>query len=115
VGKGGMIAYLGSNNMQEILQRKQAGDTLAGLVYEAMAYQVAKEIGAMSTVLSGRVDGIVLTGGIAHDTEFIDLIAERVKFIAPIHLLPGEEEMTALCQGALRVLRKEETAAIYAP
>lgn len=115
VGKGGMIAYLGSNNMQEILQRKQAGDALAGLVYEAMAYQVAKEIGAMSAVLAGRVDAVVMTGGIAHDKEFTDLIAERIRFIAPIHLIPGEEEMTALCQGALRILRQEEPASIYAP
>ncbi len=115
VGKGGMIAYLGSNNMQEIVQRKQAGDTFAGLVYEAMAYQVAKEIGAMSAVLSGRVDAVVMTGGIAHDKEFTDLIAERISFIAPIHLIPGEEEMAALCQGALRVLRQEEPASIYAP
>jgi len=115
VGKGGMIAYLGSNNMQEILQRKQAGDSFAGLVYEAMAYQVAKEIGAMSAVLAGRVDAVVMTGGIAHDNEFTGLIAERIKFIAPVLLIPGEEEMSALCQGALRVLRQEEPASIYAP
>lgn len=115
VGKGGMIAYLDSNNMQEIVQRKQAGDTFAGLVYEAMAYQVAKEIGAMSAVLFGRVDAVVMTGGIAHDKEFTDLIAERISFIAPIQLIPGEEEMAALCQGALRVLRQEEPASIYAP
>jgi len=115
VGQGGMIAYLGSNNMLEIVQRKQAGDELAGLVYEAMAYQVAKEIGAMSAVLSGIVDAVVMTGGIAYDKEFTGLIAERIRFIAPVYLIPGEEEMTALCQGALRVLRQEEPAAIYAP
>ncbi len=115
VGKGGMIAYLGSNNMKEILQRKQAGDAFAGLVYEAMAYQVAKEIGAMSAVLAGKVDAVVMTGGIAHDKEFTDLIAEWISFIAPIHLIPGEEEMSALCQGALRILRQEEPASIYAP
>ena len=74
-----------------------------------MAYNVAKEIGALAAVLEGRIDAIVLTGGIAFDTYFVELIRRRVEFMARLIILPGEDEMTALAQGALRVLRGEET------
>ena len=114
-GKGGMVAYLGINDVRDAKKRIAEGDEKAKLVFEAMAYQVAKEIGLLATVLKGDVDGIVLSGGIAYAEDFIDLIKERVEWIAPIMVFPGEEEMEALAQGALRVLRGEEQAKIYEP
>lgn len=112
-GKGGLVSYLGTNDAREVSDRCHAGDEYAKLVYEAMAYQVAKEIGAQSAVLHGKVDAIILTGGIAYDEEFCGWIEERVKFIAPVVRYPGEDELLALCEGGLRVLRKEEDARIY--
>lgn len=112
-GKGGLVSYLGTNDAREVSDRCHAGDEYAKLVYEAMAYQVAKEIGAQSAVLHGKVDAIILTGGIAYDEEFCSWIEERVKFIAPVVRYPGEDELLALCEGGLRVLRKEEVAKIY--
>jgi butyrate kinase len=111
--RGGLIAYLGTNDVQEVERRIEHGDAYAGEVYEAMAYQIAKEIGAMATVLQGHVDAIVLTGGAAHSTMLTEWIEERVRFIAPVLLYPGEDEMTALALGALRVLRGEENAKTY--
>ena len=92
-----------------------AGDEYAKFIFEAMAFQVAKEIGSMATVLHGAVDAVVLTGGIAHDACFVELVTQRVRFIAPVLLFPGEEEMEALALGALRVLRGEENARHYLP
>lgn len=112
-GKGGLVSYLGTNDAREVSDRCHAGDEYAKLVYEAMAYQVAKEIGAQSAVLHGKVDAIILTGGIAYDEEFCGWIEERVKFIAPVVRYPGEDELLALCEGGLRVLRNEEDARIY--
>jgi butyrate kinase len=114
-GKGGVVAYLGSNDMRQIEQMSLEGHELAGQVLQAMAYQVAKEIGAQAAVLSGKVDAIVLTGGIAYDVAFSKQIKERVQFIAPVLILPGEEELEALALGALRVLRNEETPQEYLP
>jgi butyrate kinase len=111
--RGGLVAYLGTNNVQEVERRIEQGDAFAREVYEAMAYQIAKEIGAMATVLHGRVDAIVLTGGAAHSALLTRWIGERVRFIAPVLLYPGEDEMTALALGALRVLRGEERAKTY--
>lgn len=111
-GNGGVSAYLGTNSMQDLhlmCQKEKA----AYNVYKAMAYQIAKEIGAMSTVLKGKVDAIGITGGIAYDLNFVQLIKKSVSFIAPIYVFPGEEEMEALALGALRVLRKESTAKHY--
>jgi len=82
-------------------------------VYKAMAYQIAKEIGAMATVLAGRVDAVVLTGGLAGSTLLVNWIKDRVSFIAPVLVFPGESEMSALAQGALRVLRGDEQALEY--
>ncbi len=112
-GKGGVVAYLGTNNMREVEERVKAGDDRARLIFEAMAYQVAKEIGADATVLKGEVDAIVLTGGLAHSELFVNWIKERVSFIAPVMVYPGEDEMRALACGALRVLRGEEKAKKY--
>lgn len=113
LGSGGMYAYLGTKDVREAEQRAAAGDELAAIVLDAMAYQVAKEIGAMSAVLAGEVDRIVLTGGIAYSRRIVDAIYDRVTYIAPIVVVPGEEEMESLTAGALRVLRGEEAAKTY--
>jgi len=113
VGNGGLTAYLGTNDGREVQRRIKTGDQYAKLIYQAMAYQISKEIGAGAAVLKGNVDAIVLTGGIAYDEEFVDWIKERVEFIAPIKVYPGEYEMTALAQGVLRVIRGEEQVRLY--
>jgi butyrate kinase len=112
-GQGGLVAHLGTNSAIEVEQRIEAGDGHARLIYEAMAYQIAKEIGAMATVLAGQVDAIVVTGGVAHSRMLLDWLEPRVAWIAPLLVYPGEDEMLALAQGALRVLRGEELAKVY--
>lgn len=111
--EGGLYAYLGTKDAREAEKRMNEGDAQARLVLEAMCYQVAKEIGAMSTVLCGEVDRIVLTGGLAHSAFITGEITRRVSFIAPVMLVPGEEEMESLAMGALMVLRQEEQALVY--
>ncbi|HAH59636.1 MAG: butyrate kinase [Lentimicrobiaceae bacterium] len=106
-GKGGMTAFLGTNNAYEVEKRAQAGDEHAKFIFEAMAYQVAKTIGAMSTVLKGEVDSILITGGIAHSKWFVNQVIERVYKIAPVHVYPGEDEMRALAMNGLMVLKGE--------
>jgi len=113
VGNGGLIAHLGTNDSIEIENRIIHGDDKARLVYEAMAYQIAKEIGAMSTVLNGEVDATLITGGLAKSDMLVEWISNRVSFIAPVKLYPGENEMESLALGALRVLNKEEEAKVY--
>ncbi|MDD4503933.1 MAG: butyrate kinase [Clostridiaceae bacterium] len=113
-GKGGLVAYLGTNDGREVVKRIEAGDKNAELVYKAMAYQVAKEIGACAAVLEGKVDVVCLTGGLAYDNHLTGWIKERVEFIGDVKIYPGEDEMTALAEGGLRVLRKEEAAKEYA-
>ena len=112
-GEGGMVAYLGSNDIREILEKINAGDVEAERIYRGMAYQVAKQIGQKAVVLKGKVDAIVLTGGITNDKLIVSWIEEYVSFLAPVLVFPGEEEMQALAEGALRVLRGEEVALIY--
>ncbi|MDA3944117.1 MAG: butyrate kinase [Bacteroidetes bacterium] len=112
-GEGGLVAYLGTNSAYEVEQRVQAGDKEAELVYKSMAYQVAKEIGSMATVMHMHVDGILITGGIAHDKYFVNLIIERVHRIAPVHVYPGEDELKALAMNGLRVLSGEAEPKIY--
>ncbi len=112
-GKGGVVAYLGTNDMREVEERVKAGDEKARLVFEGMAYQVAKEIGAGATVLKGQVDAIIITGGLARSDMFVGWVKERVSFIAPVKVYPGEDEMRALAMGVLRVLRGEEEAKEY--
>jgi butyrate kinase len=112
-GKGGLVAYLNTNDVREVLNRIKQGDKKAKLILEAMAYQVAKEIGAGATVLKGQIDAIILTGGIAYANEFINMIRDRVSFLSLVMIYPGEEEMLALCNGALRVLKGEEVEKIY--
>jgi len=111
--EGGLMAHLGTDDAREVERRIGAGDAKAREVYEAMAYQVAKEIGAMATVLAGKVDGVVLTGGIAHSDMFCAWVTERVGFLGPVFRFPGEFEMEALAAGALRVLCGEESAIDY--
>ena len=114
-GQGGLVAYLGTNDGREVRRRIEAQDDQALLVFKALAYQVAKEIGAMATVLSGKVDAIIITGGLAYDQHFlIPWIKEAVEFIGPVEIMPGEDEMTALCEAALRVLTGQEPAQTYA-
>jgi butyrate kinase len=113
-GQGGLVAHLGTNDAQAVEQRIAAGDEHARLIYEAMAYQIAKEIGGMATTLCGDVDAIVLTGGLAHSALLVGWIEERVRCIAPILVYPGQDEMLAMAQGALRVLRGDEPARQYA-
>jgi butyrate kinase len=112
-GEGGLVAHLGTNSAVEVEGRIRHGDAHARLVYKAMAYQIAKEIGAMATVLKGAVDAVVITGGVAHSEMLISWIRERVEWIAPFLVYPGEDEMLAMAQGVLRVLRGEEEARIY--
>ena len=112
-GNGGLVAYLGTNDAREVGKMIQNGDKKAELVYKAMAYQVAKEIGSLAAVLEGKVDGIILTGGIAYDKEFTKWIIDRVSFISKVFVYPGEDEMIALAEGGLRVLRGEEEAKVY--
>lgn len=112
-GSGGLVSLLGTNSCIEVEKRIEAGDAEAKLVYEAMAYQVAKEIGAMAAVLEGKVDAIILTGGVAHSAFVLDTIERHVKFIAPVYSLPGGDEMAALAGGALPVLRGEAKAKKY--
>ena len=107
LGKGGMVAYLGTNDAYIAERAARDGDEKALQVLQAMAYQVSKEIGAMSTVLNGKVDAILITGGIANSKWFCNLISERVYRIAPIHLYPGEDEMGALAVNATLALEGE--------
>ena len=112
-GKGGLVAHFGTNDAQAIRKRIEEGDETAKLVFEAMAYQVAREIGACAAVLSGRVDAVVLTGGLAHEEGFVEWIKERVAFIAQVFIFPGEHELKALAQGDLRVLTGQEKPKEY--
>ncbi|GCD81940.1 butyrate kinase [Parageobacillus thermoglucosidasius] len=113
VGKGGLVGYLGTNDAVKVEKMIEAGDEKAKLVYSAMAYQVAKEIGAASAVLAGNVDAIILTGGLAYGKQFVKEIIDRVDWIADVIVHPGENELQALAEGALRVLRGEEKEKVY--
>ncbi|MCM3710944.1 butyrate kinase [Sporosarcina luteola] len=113
VGQGGLVGYLGTNDAVTVEKRIEAGDSNAALVYEAMAYQVAKEIGSAATVLEGKVDAILLTGGLAYGKEYVEMIKSRVGWISEVVTYPGEDELQALAEGALRVLNGDEQAKIY--
>ena len=109
----GLFAYLGTDSGIEINERIEKGDKKAELILEAMCYQVAKEIGASAAALSGKVDGIFLSGGLVYNDFIVDHVTERTSFIAKVHLYPGEKEMEALCQGGIRVLSGLEEALDY--
>jgi butyrate kinase len=106
-GKGGLTAYLGTSDALEIENRIAEGDEKAKLVYAALPYQVAKEIGALSTVLKGEVDAIILTGGLAYSTVIVDDITERVAHLAPVKVYPGENEMEAMAMHGFMALNHE--------
>lgn len=112
-GKGGLVAYLNTNDVEQIIPKIKKGDQKSKLILDAMIYQISKEIGEGATVLKGNVDAIVLTGGISHSSYVVEAIKDRVSFISLVMVFPGEEEMLSLCQGALRVLKKEEEEMIY--
>ncbi|MCT8975147.1 butyrate kinase [Clostridium sp. CX1] len=112
-GEGGLISYLGTNSALEVEKKILSGDEEAKLVYEAMAYQIAKGIGELATVVDGEVDAIVITGGIAYSKMITEWIQKRVKFIANVEIVPGENELEALAFGTLRVLKGEEKAHEY--
>ncbi len=109
VGKtGGLVGLLGTDDARRIVARIEEGDAWAEVVYDAMAYQVAKYIAGFAAVLKGKVDGIVLTGGVSHDPRFVSYVSERVEWIAPVHVYAGDFEMDALAAGAIRCLDGEE-------
>jgi len=112
-GEGGFAAYLGTTDVQEILRRVNAGDEEAKLYFDAFVYQVAKEFGTMATVVKGKVDAMILTGGICYSREFTDRLSERIAWIAPVFIYPGEEELQALNFGVLEVLRGHDHAKKY--
>lgn len=113
VGKGGFNAYLGTNDMREVTRKVNEGDAHAKEVKEAFLLQVAKDIGSMACVLNGKVDRIIVTGGIAYGAEVIEALKERAGWIAPFTVYPGEDELLALAQGAIRVMNGEEKAMEY--
>jgi butyrate kinase len=112
-GQGGFMAYLGTADGREVDERRKSGDKEADLIFSAMAYQVAKEIGALSTVLEGKIDAIVLTGGLAYNESLVDMIKQRISFLGRVFSYPGEGEIEALHEAALRAVRGEETPQVY--
>ncbi len=113
VGNGGFNAYLNTNDMREVNKIVEEGNKEAEVIREAFILQVAKDIGSMACVLSGKVDQIIITGGIAYNKYVTDRLTERAGFIAPITVYPGEDELLALAQGAIRVMNGEEKAMEY--
>ena len=111
--QAGLISLIGEGDTRKVEERIKNGDEEAKLAYEAMALSVSKAIGTLSVVVDGKVDQIILTGGIANSGYFTGMIEERVKFIAPVSIIPGENEMQALADGACRVLSGEESAKQY--
>jgi butyrate kinase len=111
--EGGMFSYLETVSSIEAEERISSGDAEAKLVIDAMIYQIAKEIGSLAAALDGDVQGIVLTGGLAKSSLMTESITKKVKFIADVHVIPGENEIEALCAGVQRVLRGEEEAKEY--
>jgi len=112
-GKGGVVAHLGTNDLREVKKMIEAGNKKAKIIYEALIYNISKQIGSLAPVAAGKIDAVVITGGLAFDTDITDKIKTMVEFIAPVLILPGEDEMAALASGALRVLRGEEEAKIW--
>ncbi len=109
-GDGGLSAYLGTRDLVEVERRIDAGDREAARIFEAMVYQIGKEAGAMAVALKGKVDAVLLTGGIAHSNKVVTLLRDALDWIAPIRVYPGEDELQALAEGVFRVLNGEEQA-----
>lgn len=108
--RAGLTDYLGTSDVRDVQEMMEQGNEQAKMLYEAMAYQICKNVGAMATVLKGKIDAIVVTGGVAYSKQFIRLLKERIDFLGEVIVIPGEEEMLALAEGALRVLTGEEEA-----
>jgi butyrate kinase len=108
--EGGLQSYLGTKDLLEVEDRMAHADAHARTAFDAMVYQIAKDIGAMATVLRGRIDAVLLTGGMAHSQRLVTALTGRIGWIAPVETYPGEDELQALVEGALRVLRGEEPA-----
>lgn len=113
IGEGGYVAHLGTNNAHEVQLRAESGDAKFKLIQDALGYQVSKSIGQMAVVFDGKVDAILITGGIANNRYLTDYITEKTRFIAPVHIYPGEDELQALAMNALRVARSETVAKEY--
>ena len=109
-GDGGLFAYLGTRDLIEVERRIDEGDSVAALVFDAMVYQVSKEAGAMAAVLKGKVDAVLLTGGMAHSEKLVRQLRSYMEWIAPIQVYPGDDELQALAEGVFRVLSGEEQA-----
>jgi butyrate kinase len=114
-GDGGLYDHLGTRDAREALRLAEAGDGRAALLLDAVAYQAAKAVGGLAAALEGRVDAVLLTGGLVHLAPLAEAVRRRVAFVGPVHLFPGEDELRALAEGALRALSGEEPARAYAP
>lgn len=113
IGKGGLFAYLGTSDCRKVSEMIEKGDQNAKLVFEAMAYQISKEIGAMATVMNGNVDYIILTGGIANNKQITEWVKKRVEFIAPVIESPGQNELEALATHAVSALENPSSVKKY--
>lgn len=111
--ESGFVGYFGTSNLEEVEKLIEAGNETARLVRDAMIYQIAKEIGACATALNGRIDGIIITGGLAHSKAFVAQMTTYISYLGKIFVMPGEEEMLALAEGAVRVLNGEEEIKTY--
>jgi len=111
--QAGLVSYFGTNDARVVEEKANNGDEKAKLVLEAMAYQIAKTISELATVVYGKVDGIIITGGLAHSDMITDLVKERTSFLAPVFLVPGEAELLALAKGARRVITGQEEAHVF--
>jgi butyrate kinase len=109
-GDGGLYAYLGTRDLKDVERRMDAGDREAAAVFEAMIYQIGKEAGAMAAVLEGKVDAVLVTGGMAHSDRVVARLRGHVDWIAPVKVYPGEDELRALADGVFRLLDGEEEA-----
>lgn len=112
-GRGGLVAHLGTNDAREVERRIHNGDQHAELIYQAMIYQVARSIAAAAIPVKGEVDFIIITGGMAHSRYLTDKLTDYIKFIAPVEIYPGEDELKALAEGALRIVKGEEEYKAY--
>ncbi len=109
-GSGGLYSYLGTRDLMEVERRIEGGDKEAAMVLDAMIYQIAKEAGSMAVVLKGKVDALLLTGGMAHSKLVVCKLRDYLEWLAPVHVYPGEDELRALSEGVFRILNGEEQA-----
>ncbi len=112
-GEGGIYSYLGTRDLRKVMEMIDSGDQKARMIFDAMVYQISNYIGYMAPVLKGRIDCIILTGGMANEKRLTDAISERISFLGNIEVFPGEDELQALAEGAYRVIKNEEQVMIY--